>query len=103
MAYNPFLLAQRADSFPAAAAAGLFGVGGFGAFLPGRGPFPGLSAEDLLAVHGGGSSGMGAAPAPAPEPDDGFSDDPKVELEGKDLWDSFHQFGCEMVITKSGR
>ncbi|CAF2042333.1 unnamed protein product [Rotaria magnacalcarata] len=35
--------------------------------------------------------------------DDGVHDDPKVELESKDLWDQFHQHGTEMVITKSGR
>ncbi|CAF0949088.1 unnamed protein product [Didymodactylos carnosus] len=35
--------------------------------------------------------------------DDGVQDDPKVELDGKQLWDQFHQHGTEMVITKSGR
>jgi hypothetical protein len=30
-------------------------------------------------------------------------DDPKVELDGKDLWEQFHKYGTEMVITKSGR
>ncbi|CAF3736281.1 unnamed protein product [Rotaria socialis] len=35
--------------------------------------------------------------------DDSVHDDPKVELESKDLWDQFHQHGTEMVITKSGR
>lgn len=30
-------------------------------------------------------------------------DDPKVDLEAKDLWDRFHDLGTEMVITKSGR
>ncbi len=29
--------------------------------------------------------------------DDGVHDDPKAELEGKDLWDQFHQHGTEMV------
>ncbi|CAF1102240.1 unnamed protein product [Rotaria sp. Silwood1] len=47
-------------------------------------------------------------PPTVPEPihrsqDDGIHDDPKVELESKDLWDQFHQHGTEMVITKSGR
>ncbi|CAF4032083.1 unnamed protein product, partial [Rotaria sp. Silwood1] len=28
--------------------------------------------------------------------DDGIHDDPKVELESKDLWDQFHQHGTEM-------
>jgi hypothetical protein len=35
--------------------------------------------------------------------DDGVNDDPKVTLEAKDLWQTFHGFGTEMVITKSGR
>ncbi|CAG0882880.1 unnamed protein product, partial [Cyprideis torosa] len=35
--------------------------------------------------------------------DDGVKDDPKVELEGKELWEQFYKFGTEMVITKSGR
>jgi len=30
-------------------------------------------------------------------------DDPKAELENKNLWDQFHQIGTEMVITKTGR
>ncbi|KAL7745746.1 hypothetical protein ACLKA6_009947 [Drosophila palustris] len=34
--------------------------------------------------------------------DDGVVDDPKVTLEGKDLWEKFHKLGTEMVITKSG-
>lgn len=29
--------------------------------------------------------------------DDGVHDDPKAELESKDLWDQFHQHGTEMV------
>lgn len=41
-------------------------------------------------------------PPPPPETlhrvqDDGIHDDPKVELESKDLWDQFHQHGTEMV------
>ncbi|OAD57958.1 Optomotor-blind protein [Eufriesea mexicana] len=35
--------------------------------------------------------------------EDGVVDDPKVTLEGKELWDKFHKLGTEMVITKSGR
>lgn len=30
-------------------------------------------------------------------------DDPKVELDSRDLWERFYQLGTEMVITKSGR
>ncbi len=36
-----------------------------------------------------------------PEPE--VHDDPKVELESKELWDQFHENGTEMVITKTGR
>ena len=36
-----------------------------------------------------------------PEPE--VHDDPKVELESKELWDRFHEYGTEMVITKTGR
>lgn len=35
--------------------------------------------------------------------DDGVVDDPKVTLEGKELFEKFHKLGTEMVITKSGR
>ena len=35
--------------------------------------------------------------------EDGIVDDPKVTLETKELWDKFHKFGTEMVITKCGR
>lgn len=31
------------------------------------------------------------------------TDDPKVTLESKELWEQFHKRGTEMVITKSGR
>ena len=34
---------------------------------------------------------------------DDIKDDPKVQLEGKDLWEEFSKYGTEMVITKSGR
>jgi hypothetical protein len=37
------------------------------------------------------------------EPEPEVNDDPKVELEGVELWEQFHRFGTEMVITKSGR
>lgn len=30
-------------------------------------------------------------------------DTPKIELDGKELWDEFYKHGTEMVITKSGR
>lgn len=40
---------------------------------------------------------------PMDPPESEIHDDPKVELEGKELWDQFHSMGTEMVITKSGR
>ena len=35
--------------------------------------------------------------------DDEGPDNPTVELENFQLWSDFHQFGTEMVITKTGR
>ncbi|XP_020344181.1 T-box transcription factor TBX3-like [Oncorhynchus kisutch] len=35
--------------------------------------------------------------------EDATEDDPKVNLEARELWTQFHKFGTEMVITKSGR
>ena len=42
-------------------------------------------------------------PRPPPPEDDNVQDDPKVNLEAKELWDQFHSCGTEMVITKTGR
>jgi hypothetical protein len=46
-------------------------------------------------------------PPPAAAGEDGgesgVQDDPKVTLEHKELWEQFHKYGTEMVITKSGR
>lgn len=36
-------------------------------------------------------------------PEAEVQDDPKVELEGRELWEKFSNLGTEMVITKSGR
>lgn len=36
-------------------------------------------------------------------PEQDVHDDPKVDLEGKEMWEQFHKYGTEMVITKSGR
>jgi hypothetical protein len=60
-------------------------------------PTPLSTSRGLLAPH--------PPPPPPPEPmhrqqDDGIHDDPKVELESKDLWDQFHQHGTEMVNSK---
>lgn len=70
-----------------------------------RFPHPYTTAEDVLA------SAASAAAAAAhlrplrnvPAEDDGVTDDPKVSLEAKELWEKFHGLGTEMVITKSGR
>ena len=35
--------------------------------------------------------------------DNEVNDDPKVNLESRELWEQFHKIGTEMVITKSGR
>lgn len=35
--------------------------------------------------------------------DEEVDDDPKVELDSKELWEKFHLMETEMVITKSGR
>ncbi|CAB3401271.1 unnamed protein product [Caenorhabditis bovis] len=68
-----------------------------------------------LGANPGGPNGAGSmmpmlpldfgAPGPAggPPEDDGVVDEPKVELDDKELWQEFSQCGTEMVITKSGR
>lgn len=61
--------------------------------LPGQGQ---ITPEELLAARHLRPPGF------EPE-DDGVQDDPKVNLEGKDLWQRFHELGTEMIITKSGR
>ncbi|KAF4516955.1 hypothetical protein B566_EDAN005556 [Ephemera danica] len=86
--------------------------------LPGH-PAGASSYEEVLAAQqaavaaaaaatAGGSAPPGSTPGVRPlraiQPeDDGVVDDPKVTLEGKDLWEKFHKLGTEMVITKSGR
>lgn len=70
------------------------------------------TAEDVLSValHSAAAAAAAAShpamvrPLRALQPeDDGVVDDPKVTLEGKELWEKFHKLGTEMVITKSGR
>ncbi|XP_059090683.1 T-box transcription factor TBX3-like isoform X2 [Tigriopus californicus] len=58
--------------------------------------YPGLFARGMF-------GGMPRLPVPPQEEDDGVKDDPKVTLEAKELWQSFAQYGTEMVITKTGR
>ena len=50
----------------------------------------------------GGFSAAVRPPPPPPE-EDNVQDDPKVNLEHKELWEQFHKYGTEMVITKTGR
>lgn len=69
---------------------------------------PYTTAEDVVlaaaavAAHGHHPAMVRPLRTIQPE-DDGVVDDPKVTLEGKDLWEKFHKLGTEMVITKSGR
>lgn len=74
---------------------------------PGAGGYP---TEEMLALAAAVAHGVhhphpaAALPRSVVRPeDDGVVDDPKVTLEGKDLWERFHKLGTEMVITKSGR
>ncbi|XP_059479255.1 optomotor-blind protein-like isoform X3 [Neocloeon triangulifer] len=86
--------------------------------MPGHPASAGASYEEVLAaqqaaaaaavaVATAGGNGPGSTvprPLRAIQPEeDGVVDDPKVTLEGKDLWEKFHKLGTEMVITKSGR
>ena len=115
MAYHPFLMGQRTpadfnsllSSHPHyLSALGHHGIQPPGlpaSILPklqsmsGRTPF---SPSDLFMSHG---LPRGLPRPPVVPQEDDVKDDPKIELEGKDLWDQFHEFGTEMVITKSGR
>lgn len=68
---------------------------------------PYTTAEDVVlaaavAAHGHHPAMVRPLRAIQPE-EDGVVDDPKVTLEGKELWEKFHKLGTEMVITKSGR
>lgn len=108
MAYNPFLLHRPSDysgmnSLLAAQANYLPGLAGF--------QHPGLASSIL-------KQSMGRTPLTPADllgyqhlrpirslepPESEVQDDPKVELESKELWEQFNQLGTEMVITKSGR
>ncbi|XP_018321682.1 optomotor-blind protein isoform X2 [Agrilus planipennis] len=106
--------------FPAAALAAFGGQGPHGCY-PGTlipkinhphhphhplGAHPYTTAEDVVlaavAAHNHHPAMVRPLRAIQPE-EDGVIDDPKVTLEGKDLWEKFHKLGTEMVITKSGR
>jgi hypothetical protein len=129
-AYHPFLLQRPTDFsvsslltqpqyFPGLGPAGSHPhyPGSLLQKLPHLGHPGGISSyEEALAQQAAAASAQGAAPPGSspvgvvPRPlraiqpeDDGVVDDPKVTLEGKDLWEKFHKLGTEMVITKSGR
>lgn len=101
MAYNPFFLHRPSDYGSLLAQQqylsniALQSPGYAASLLPKLGRNP-LGADML---HSLGSRHLRGMEPPETE----VHDDPKVELEGKDLWDQFHNIGTEMVITKSGR
>lgn len=65
---------------------------------------PYTTAEDVVLASVAAHQLHPMRPLRALQPeDDGVVDDPKVTLEGKELWEKFHKLGTEMVITKSGR
>lgn len=76
--------------------------------FPGHSPFapaafmPRMTTGLGDEMFAGGSHMPSSANVP-PIEDDGVHDEPKVELDGKELWEQFYNFGTEMVITKSGR
>jgi hypothetical protein len=101
MAYNPFFLHRPSDYSSLLAQQqylsniALQSPGYAASLFPklGRGPLGG----DML--HSLGSRHLRGLEPPETE----VHDDPKVELDSKDLWEQFHKIGTEMVITKSGR
>ncbi|KAK3099509.1 hypothetical protein FSP39_005522 [Pinctada imbricata] len=107
MSYNPFFLHRPSDYSSLLAQQqylsniALQSPGYAASIFPklqqaGMGRSP-LSPGDLLhPLHSRHIRGM-------EPPEQDVHDDPKVDLEGKDLWDMFHKCGTEMVITKSGR
>ncbi|XP_020320526.1 T-box transcription factor TBX2b isoform X1 [Oncorhynchus kisutch] len=111
MAYHPFH-AHRPTDFPMSA----FLAAAQPSFFPGLTLSHGALTKPLSghALSGAAEAGLHAAlghhhqaahlrSLKSLEPEEEVEDDPKVNLEAKDLWDQFHKIGTEMVITKSGR
>lgn len=114
MAYHPFH-AHRPTDFPMSA----FLAAAQPSFFPALSLPPGALTKPLpehgLAGAAEAAAAAGLHPAlshhqaahlrglKSLEPEEEVDDDPKVNLEAKDLWDQFHKLGTEMVITKSGR
>ena len=122
MAYNPFLLGLHRPAdysmnsiLAAAQSQYMPGAGGVG-ITPGV-PHPATMPPSILpklqktvarSAVNPADMFLGGHHIPRPlrtlePPEQDVQDDPKVELESKDLWDQFNKFGTEMVITKSGR
>ena len=106
MAFPPFLLPRAPPAGPADFSVSSLlsqnpylplGAPGY-PLMPKMGPYPHSPAPP------GASPSDDLRPLRSmPPDDDGVVDDPKVTLEGRDLWEKFHKLGTEMVITKSGR
>jgi T-box protein 2 len=115
MAYNPFLLglhrpADYSMNSILAAAQSQYMSGAGGIAHPAAMPpsiLPKLQQTVARSVNPADMF-LGAHHIPRPlrtlePPEQDVHDDPKVELESKELWEQFHKLGTEMVITKSGR
>ena len=108
----PSLLASYPGLFGGARSSGLFppapppNLPGLPGLPPGFPPpgFDPAAIAAMAAAGGGGAAGgpLGGGGAAAAEESD-VKDDPKVILEGRELWEKFSRYGTEMVITKSGR
>jgi len=70
--------------------------------LPPAGAVPGATGA-AGGCRGPSSSATSAGPADSDTAGSSGADDPKVELDSRELWERFHELGTEMVITKSGR
>ena len=111
MAYNPFLLHRPSDygSMNSLLAAQANYLPTFAAGFQ----HPGLASSILPKLQQSMARSITPAdllgyqhlrPIRSLEPPEAeVQDDPKVELEGRELWEQFHEIGTEMVITKSGR
>ncbi|XP_050411367.1 T-box transcription factor TBX2 isoform X3 [Patella vulgata] len=109
MAFNPFLF-HRPNDYSMGSL-----LGGQPSFIPSMSfQHPGLAASLLPKLQSMGRNPLLPGELfPHPDhframrgmdpPDNDIQDDPKVDLEEKDLWGQFHKYGTEMVITKSGR
>ena len=74
----------------------------FGDFSPLQGP----TSDHKTAAAAATQQMMAAAAAMRPPELSGSSlpaKDIKVTLEGRELWQKFHEIGTEMIITKAGR